>query len=108
MDLFQAIAADTAVYPNKGNLELCYPALGLAEEAGEVLGQIKRIVRDDACRLTPERKAKLVAEMGDVLWYLAALSTELGVKLSDVAYQNTLKVERRSKAGSLKGEGSDR
>lgn len=56
----------TAVYPKEREQE--YLRLGLLSEAGEVAGVLKRRVRDSV--VAPE---KLLAEVGDLLWYLARL-----------------------------------
>ncbi len=56
----------TAVYPKEREQE--YLRLGLLSEVGEVAGVLKRRVRDG--EVAPE---KLLAEMGDLLWYLARL-----------------------------------
>lgn len=66
-------------------------AISLAEESGEVLGIIKKHLYhgheldiDD-----------LENELGDVLWYVAALATVHGLKLSDIAKRNVQKLEKR-------------
>lgn len=56
----------TAVYPKEREQE--YLRLGLLSEVGEVAGVLKRRVRDG--EVAPE---KLLAEIGDLLWYLARL-----------------------------------
>jgi NTP pyrophosphatase (non-canonical NTP hydrolase) len=56
----------TAIYPQEREQE--YLRLGLLSEVGEVAGVLKRRVRDG--ETAPE---KLLAETGDLLWYLARL-----------------------------------
>jgi len=106
MNDYQKVAQSTAVYPDASRI--IYPAVGLAEEAGEVCGKVKRILRDDGGVLTPERKDAIVKELGDVLWYVAALSTDIGVTLDEVASQNIRKLAERKAANTLKGEGDVR
>lgn len=53
-----------------------YPALGLAGEVGEIANKIKKILRGDS--KLEDRLNDLRAEAGDVLWYVAALATDLG------------------------------
>jgi NTP pyrophosphatase (non-canonical NTP hydrolase) len=89
---YQQKAVSTAIYPRKH--KIIYPALGLGDEAGEVLGKIKKWLRgdDDKEKLSQERKEAIADEMGDVLWYLAALSRDLNVSLDDVAKNNLKKL----------------
>lgn len=107
---YQADTASTAIYSWK----VIYPALGLANEAGEVLGKIKKLIRDNEVRfdgtkdMTDAQCADITAELGDVLWYIAALSRDLGVPLNDVAHINLEKLKSRKERGTLGGSGDDR
>ena len=98
---YQKRALKTAIYPKE--LGLYYTALGLSGEAGEVSEKIKKLIRDG----TLDRES-LIKELGDVLWYLSALSNELGISLQQVAEKNLQKLALRSAKGSLNGEGDDR
>ncbi|GIU68429.1 MAG: hypothetical protein KatS3mg001_279 [Candidatus Pacearchaeota archaeon] len=104
---YQKKAWETAIYPNKGK-NFIYPALGLGGESGEVLEKIKKILRDEKSLLTEEKKEELLNEMGDVLWYLAALSTELNLNLDDIAKKNLEKLKSRKERGKLHGSGDKR
>ena len=53
-------------------------------------------------------KEQLIAELGDVLWYCAMLSDEMGVSLSDVMQQNLDKLKGRAARGTLGGSGDVR
>lgn len=103
MDLndYQLKAMETAVFPKE--YFLIYPALGLVNEAGEYAGKIKKILRGDTN--TTEAAA---AELGDVLWYLAACAKALGVDLNQIAQQNLDKLADRAARGVLKGSGDNR
>jgi NTP pyrophosphatase (non-canonical NTP hydrolase) len=103
---YQRASRQTAVYPREAGLS--YPALGLAGEAGEVADQVKRVIRDDGGELTAERRDALAGELGDVLWYLAQLATELGLDLDDVGRSNLEKLRSRQRRGVLSGSGGDR
>jgi len=48
-DEYQKEANKTAIYPVLG-AKFVYPTLGLADEAGEVVGKIKKVMRDDGGR----------------------------------------------------------
>jgi len=107
LNKFQIESFGTAMYPNKGD-NLTYPVLGLCGEAGEVAEKLKKMYRDDDGQLTPERREGLIGELGDVLWYVAAVASELNVTLSDVAQGNMDKLYSRRDRGVLSGDGDDR
>jgi len=130
-DDYQEAAARTRVYPE--GAVILYPALGLAGEAGEVAekvadaapeaapstlrlaghagqvaNQVKKIIRDDDCEVTPERLTKIAKELGGVMWYVAALCTDLGLNLGDVCRANAEDLARRQNVGTLQGDGDNR
>jgi NTP pyrophosphatase (non-canonical NTP hydrolase) len=106
-DAYQTATEATAIYPKQ--VGIVYTGLGLASEAGEVVGQMKKAFRDDGGgNLTTERRASILAEVGDVLWYCARLSAELGASLSDVAQANLDKLNARKQAGTITGDGDNR
>lgn len=108
-DEYQHLANKTALYPGRNGETIApYPALGLAGEAGEVCEEIKKAIRDDGGVVTAERRARLEKELGDILWYVAALCTELDLKMSDVAHANIAKLADRKARGVIHGEGSQR
>ena len=115
---YQKKAHETADYP-KGNIvdlkggyenriNYIYPALGLAEEAGEVAGKYAKAVRDNAGVIDEERKQEIIKELGDVLWFVAELCTTLDVALSDVAQKNLDKLASRKERGVIHGSGDNR
>ena len=57
---------------------IVYPTLGLANEAGEVAGKVKKIFRDAGGRVSDSDREAIVLELGDVLWYLSELCTSWG------------------------------
>ena len=73
-----------------------YPAFGLAGEAGEVLEQIKKSIREnDGSYLTEERTANIRLELGDVLFYIGMLATALNLNMEDIATANIEKLITR-------------
>jgi NTP pyrophosphatase (non-canonical NTP hydrolase) len=108
MDLseYQRESRRTAEYPREA--WLAYPSLGLAGEAGEVAEHAKKAIRDDAGKVSDERRAAMSKELGDVLWYVAQLATELGLDLDQIASQNLEKLFSRQQRGVLSGSGDDR
>ena len=104
---YQIVAARTAVYPEIGH-SVVYPALGLANEAGEVLGKIKKIFRDKGGVFEDADKKVISKELGDVLWYISQVANELGIDLEDVAEQNIHKLLDRKERGVIQGSGDER
>lgn len=105
---YQELAVGTAIYPNKGTIMgLAYAALGLGE-AGEVQGKVKKILRDDNGEITEEKKLQIAYELGDLLWYIAAAASELGIDLDGVAEYNISKLKSRKQRGTLHGSGDNR
>ena len=101
---YQDQASKTAIYKH----EIIYPALGLANEAGEVLGKLKKVLRDNDGQFTPEKRKEIGDEIGDVLWYISALSRDLELSLDDLAQRNLNKLNSRLSRGVLGGSGDNR
>src|SRR5688572_25757648 len=99
MDLnqYQFEAGKTAIYREKGH-HVVYPALGLAGEAGEVAEKIKKIIRDDdgVYEISAAKREEIAKEIGDVLWYCAALAGDLGFTLGRIAAGNLAKLSSRA------------
>ena len=106
LNKYQAQAMDTAIYPKEHALDYC--GLKLASEAGEVAGKLGKRYRDDGGQLTEKRIKDLKSELGGVLWYVAALSYELGFTLEEVAQYNLDQLADRKARGVLKGDGDHR
>lgn len=87
---------------------IVYPALGLVNEAGEVAGKVKKIMRDKDGHITKADRAAIGAELGDVLWYLTQIVTELGLDLESVATANIAKLADRQSRGVIGGNGDNR
>jgi NTP pyrophosphatase (non-canonical NTP hydrolase) len=106
-DDYQRQSRKTAGYPPIGHAVI-YPALGLVNEAGEVAGKIKKIFRDKDGVIGDAEREALKAELGDVLWYLAQVATELDLSLQDIAEANLAKLFDRLERGKIKGDGDNR
>ena len=81
---------------------------GLTGEAGEAAEQYKKMLRDDNCQWTPERKQKMAYELFDVLWYAAENLRAIGYTLEEVAQMGLSKLSKRKAEGKIHGEGSNR
>lgn len=130
LDHYQEIATKSAFYPGQGTaLGLAYVALKLNGEAGEFAEHVGKAMRDDdltrvTCGdngsygdtpcvwldedVTDQRRALLIKEVGDMLWYLSAACNELGITLSDAAYGNLCKLADRAERDALRGSGDER
>jgi len=104
---YQIMAWSTGKYPGMGN-NWVYPVLGLGGESGEVLEKFKKLIRDDNGVITQERLELIKKELGDVLWYVAAICSELKIEMSDVAMSNNEKLLDRLERGKIKGDGDNR
>lgn len=111
LNTYQKEALKLATYENVGH-NAVYPALGIAEEAGECAGKVKKRWRNekttDGKLYSEEHKVALAKEIGDVLWYAAALSFEIGYTLDEIAEINLDKLQDRRERGVLKSEGDNR
>ena len=104
---YQTKSRKTAGYPAIGH-PLIYPTLGLTNEAGEVAGKVKKIFRDKNGLIGEAEREALKGELGDVLWYLAQVCTELNLSLDEVAEHNIEKLYSRLERGKIGGEGDNR
>lgn len=108
---YQQLALRTAQFKTGSLRALSYTTLGLTGEAGEVAERIKKILREDNRNLDEvisEKREAIIKEMGDVLWYLSALSREIGTTLDEIAQVNIEKLSNRKSRGVIYGEGDNR
>lgn len=101
---YQKIIENFAVYPRETELAaLSYLALGLNGEAGEVADEVKKAIRNDGF-ISPKRRAKILEEVGDVLWCIARIAIEFDASLAGIAQANIDKLETRRRTNTLKHE----
>ena len=91
-----------------GNVGIVYPALGLVGEAGEVANKVKKVLRDKEGVFNEGDRDDIAKELGDVLWYIAALATDMQLSLGYIASQNELKLSKRKANGTIGGSGDNR
>jgi len=103
---YQEKAVATAIYPETH--KITYPALGMAGEAGEVANKVKKIIRDGKKSLPDDWQQQLASEIGDVLWYCAALARDLDMSLATIMAANLDKLKTRQEQGTLGGSGDKR
>jgi NTP pyrophosphatase (non-canonical NTP hydrolase) len=104
---YQQRSRQTACYPGAG-ANTTYPTLGLCGEAGEVADKIKKVMRDRDGVFDASVRDDLALELGDVLWYVAQLATELGLDLDAIAVANLDKLASRAARNVIGGSGDRR
>jgi NTP pyrophosphatase (non-canonical NTP hydrolase) len=102
MKEYQEFTRTTAIYPKEKALE--YLTLGLCSESGEVCAALKRQIRGDEIDL----KKQVLAELGDVVWYITRLADELDTDLEKIMDANEAKLKDRQARNVLKGSGDNR
>lgn len=113
-DEYQEFAKGTARYKEtlgdslRPELFYLYSALGLAGESGEVVEKVKKLLREKKGVVDDIAREEITKEIGDVLWYIAMLSEELGVPLSKVVETNVEKLSSRKNRGVVFGKGDNR
>ncbi len=106
-ETYQKEARKTALYPDV-NKNFVYPTLGLVGETGEVAEKIKKVIRDKNGVMDGNTKLEIMKELGDVMWYLSQLATELNLSLDEIANENLQKLSSRMERNKLHGEGDNR
>lgn len=104
LNQYQKMALETAIYPQP----IIYPTLGLTGEAGEISDKVKKVLRDNNSIFTEDKKTEIAKEVGDVLWYCATLSHDIGYTLEEIAQMNYDKLHSRQLRGKLHGSGDNR
>ena len=104
---YQKLSRKTAAYPKIGE-NFVYPLLGLAGESGEVAEKLKKVFRDKGGVVTEETEKESTQELGDVLWYLSQLATELEIPFEEVAKTNLEKLFSRLERDVIGRDGDNR
>lgn len=103
---YQSFVKDMKIYPAWHSI--IYPTLGLAGEAGEIAEKVKKILRDSDGEWSDDQKAAVLYELGDPLWYIAAIADDLGFTLQEVVDANYDKLTGRKERGTIQGSGDER
>lgn len=83
------------------NDSILYAGLGLTSEAGEVAGEIKKVLRNDGGRLTEDRKERILDELSDVLWYVQLISDLIDTDLPEIIEHLDFKLSGRVVRGEI-------
>ena len=98
---YQKLAQQTAIYTDP--MYLVTSLMIEASEAADLF--VKLLLRGDDVEID---KVKVVSELGDVLWNLANMAADQGLKLEDIAIFNVEKLKSRQARGVIQGSGGDR
>lgn len=107
-DEYQQQALTTASSTGDEFKDIMHWILGVTGESGEIAEKVKKIIRDKNGIISTEDKVELKKELGDVLWYLAVLSHELGLSFEEIAEANLEKLKSRKSRGVIGGSGDNR
>ena len=89
----KAVSTDRNPLKSNGSDSIVIPMMGLAGEAGELLTEYKKHLRDgDAHVLYEER---IEEELGDILWYVSNIASKFNLKLDEIAMHNLKKTNSR-------------
>lgn len=75
------------------------PFLGLIGEAGSVISELKKSLRDGDTYTSYDNKLK--EELGDVLWYISTIATQYKLSLDEIAQNNLNKIKDRFDSDSI-------
>lgn len=81
---------------------------GVAEEAGEVAGKVKKWHRGDFDNNADSFRSAVQAELGDLLWYVTMLHNLYDMTLEDTLVMNVEKLISRQQRDKIKGSGDAR
>lgn len=110
-DDYQKQAITTDVYGGQGgfnSIAFINKVLGLVGETGEVAEKVKKLQRNNDGRISDKEGQELLKELGDVLWYLSAITYYLGASLDNLAQANLDKLFDRKARGVIKSHGDNR
>lgn len=112
MNEYQEATSKTAIYPGHeevgGSEAINYLIVSLCGEVGELANKWKKVMRDRYGIADLKFLEDAADELGDVLWYVAQLSQQLGCSLESLGKENIEKLRLRKERGVIKGSGDKR
>lgn len=87
--------------------DAAYAVLGLSGEVGEVHSLFAKQIRDRHLE-DSEFKDSITKELGDVLWFIAAIAQDFDISLEAIAKTNIEKLKKRKASGTIQGSGDNR
>lgn len=107
-DEYQKLATTTSTIDLKSVTAPYYFALGLNGEAGEIAEKMKKIIRNHDNDMSQLDLEDFKKELGDVLWYVSMMTTQVGLSLEDVANTNLVKLADRKARNVIRSTGDNR
>jgi len=102
LDEYQKLAMTTRL----PTADLTYAMFGISAEVGELHGHIAKTIRD--AEVYELDSAYVKKELGDILWFIAAIAADHDFTLSNIALTNLEKLKSRQERDVLGGSGDDR
>lgn len=100
LEIYQDFVWDTTT-PKEGDNGGWWACSGMASEAGESLALFEKAYRKG----TEVDTTKLMDELGDVLWFLAAVCNMMDISLDEVMEHNINKIKERTRLGQVTSAG---
>ena len=95
LDEYQSLSTRTMSKDQSNKDSLTNYCMGLSGETGELVDYFKKVLFHQH----PLDRERVISEAGDVLWYIAAIASELGIPLSEIAESNIEKLKKRYPEG---------
>jgi hypothetical protein len=94
---YQSLAGKTTPALRNNRDRIILPVLGLQEEAGKIGSLLDKAHAPGNAGLTPEQLRELQDRLADILWCVAALCSETGIAMQEVAAHSIAQIEARTK-----------
>lgn len=84
-----------------------YAVIGLSGEVGELHSVIAKAIRDGV-KDEAEFEKNVKKELGDILWFIAAIADDFDASLEEIAQGNYYKLKDRMERNVIGGSGNER
>jgi NTP pyrophosphatase (non-canonical NTP hydrolase) len=93
LEIYQDFVDEMRTFKGTYREELIWASIGLASEAGEVAGEVEKMMRKGEA--PEEREEKIFDEVSDVLFYCVAVLSALGRNPDECITHNIAKLRAR-------------
>lgn len=84
-----------------------YAMIGLSGEVGELHSLVAKAIRD-GIKDEAEFELNVKKELGDILWFVAAIAHDFETSMDEIANMNYYKLKDRFDRNAVGGSGNDR